>query len=45
MVFSRLIHLMDCKSIEETGYDRGMEQGISKGKSEEKKLVIILQKT
>lgn len=23
MAFSRLIHLMDCKSIKETGYDKG----------------------
>lgn len=35
MAFSRLIHLMDCKSIEETGYDKG----IIEGKKEEKKKI------
>lgn len=45
MAESRLIHLMDIKSVEETGYDKGFEQGkkekaekiarkmLSKGKS------------
>ena len=27
MAFSRLIHQMDCKAIENTGYDKGLHQG------------------